>query len=134
MSSDEAPRNVTRGAAILESDVHGLGDRHGDPLRVLQCQALRHQLADEQREVGDEPDDEDHRDRLAVRGDGRDTRQVPRHWLGERRAAVEAGHDADEGDADLNGRQKSVGMLGQPERHRGAFVTFFRPLLQPRLA
>ena len=90
MNSDEAPRNVTRGAATLERTIHGLGDRHGDPLRVLQRQALRHQLPDEEREVGDEPDDEDHRDRLAVRGDGRDTCQVPRHRLGERRAAVEA--------------------------------------------
>ena len=135
MSSDESTEECDERGRDSGEQVHGLSDHHGDPLRVLQCQALRHQLADEEREVGDDPDDDDHRDRLGCRG--RWPERVPgSRATGSESVAppIETSDDADQRNADLDRRQKSVGMLGQPQRHRGPVVAFFRPLLQPGLA
>ena len=56
---------------------------------------------------------------------GREPGNLPDHpgeRRGERRAAECGGDDADEGDADLHGREKGVGRLGELEGETGARV------------
>src|SRR5690606_19129798 len=81
---------------------------------------LWNELAKNDGEVGDD----DH-DRSVAKGNGDAVRksgldQVHRRLRAERLAGVDAAHDADEGDADLNGREESPRVGGQPESAVGS--------------
>ena len=92
--------------------VQGWRDDQRDPDRLLQRQALGHELAQHQREVGDE-EREDHQ---SGGGGGclgqSELLEVWREVRGEGRATVRGGEEARHGDADLNRGEESVGVAG----------------------
>ena len=103
------------GRGDLGEDRHRLRHQHGARFRVGQGDALRGELADDEREIGDRADDDQHRENFTVGGDGGKLREPHGEFLGEGRAAERAGHDAHERDADLDGGQEAGRFLGEGE-------------------
>ena len=87
---------------------HAFGGVHADP--------FGNQLAEDEREVGDDDDDGELR-REGGRGD-RNTqpRQLRARLAGQRVARVDTREDADQRDADLDGREEPVRVPGEFER------------------
>jgi hypothetical protein len=92
---------------------------HGQPLRVAERDGLRHQLADDQRRVGDGQHDQGERQR-ARRLTGAEAGQDGGERLGGGGAADRGGQRADERDPDLDGGQEGVRRLLEPEGGRDA--------------
>ena len=101
---------------------------------LCRASGLRHQFADDQRQVRDGPDDDGEGDRLGVGRDGRIRGEARGQLLGERGAAVRAGEDADQGDAHLDRRQELGGVGGDAQRRSRALVAGVGPLLQAHAA
>ena len=112
--------SATSGEEIRGQDVHRRGDAGGHRLGIGQRKLLGHQLADDQRAVGDER----HHDADAERiGD------AARHaQFGERVGEAQADggarkgarQHADQRDADLHGGQELAGVGGQEQGALGA--------------
>ena len=107
---------------------------HGDRLRRGQRDPLRHQFADDHRHRRDGDHHQHDGDLAAIWGDARDAVEHRPEAHAERGAAEGAGQDADQGDADLHGRQKPAGIVGQRQRLRGAAPALLGHLLQPDTA
>ncbi len=121
-ASVERRRNQTIGVPIGGEHGHRAGDEGGDALGVPERQPLRHQLADDQRDVGGGDHDDGEGQRA---GDGGQCRYPAQHAgerLGQGGAGVGAGEDADQRDADLHRGEKSGRILAEPERPAGAAV------------
>ena len=90
---------------------------HRDALGPLQGQPLGRQLAEDQREVGDDQRDEDQRRRCrtAAAVSPAPLEQV-RHRHGEPRRAEGRRQEAGQRDADLHGGQEAVGVLDRAGR------------------
>ena len=92
---------------------------------MSQGKALGDQLAEHQRDVGHHHHDGAEGQLLGI---GREQGYVADHrgqLLGISRAAVYAGEDADQRDADLHRRQQARGILEQRQRRAGAAMTLF---------
>ena len=72
-----------------------------DRLRPAERDTLRHQLAEDQREIGDDRHDDGEADRPGLRSKA-ERCKVSGKFVGEGRAAQRAGKDTDHGDADLH--------------------------------
>ena len=85
---------------------HRSGDEGGDALGIAEREALRHQLADDQRDIGGGDDDEGEGERTGDVGEAgaraRTSARAPEGGAGEG-----AGEDADQGDADLDRREEA---------------------------
>ena len=93
-----------------------------------QRQPLRHQLADDQGQVGDAP--RPRRRCPACRRSAGDSPARPAsaaRWPTERGAAERTGQDADQGDADLHGREEGGRVVEQPQGRRGAAIALPAP-------
>ncbi|MNE53699.1 hypothetical protein D3C80_1484390 [compost metagenome] len=103
----------------LHRQGHGRDRRRhfrGDGLGEDQGQALGHQFADDQRDIGDQHDHQGRRGDLGIGGEGReagfqDAIQLAR----DGRLTIGARQNADQGDADLNRRQELCRLLRQLE-------------------
>ena len=93
----ESAEQQDDGRADERQSRHERRDRRGDPLRVVESDPLRHELADKQRQVGDADDDDSQGDRIGVaaRGSGRIRLKRP----AKRGAGIGAGEHADQRDA-----------------------------------
>ena len=123
-SSPAGPKaRSTSAVAWPSSQTTGAGDRrqHGQrpgeitasALRVAQRQLLGHQLAEHQGQEGDDQHGKHQRQPARHRGPDTATRASgPASWSRKLRAAEHAGQDADQGDAELRGRQES--SAGRP--------------------
>ena len=82
-----------------------------DALGALQREPLGRELAEHEREVGDDQRDADEGDPVPAAPSGRDPRssQDRREVVGEGRGAERRGQEAGERDADLDGREEAVG-------------------------
>jgi hypothetical protein len=94
------------------------GGRHpdGNSFRIAQRDLLRHQFADHQGEVRDDRHDEADAERL---GDPHAQTQINEPFgetLPERGSGKGAGEDADQGDADLDAREKAARIGCQRQR------------------
>ena len=106
----------------------------GDGFRIVEADALRHQLAEDQRQHGDAGDDDAERDAVGVRRERGHLRDRLGERLGQPRAAVGAGQHADQRDAELHRGEELVGIVRERERRLRALVALFRALLQAHLA
>src|SRR5690606_10642995 len=99
---------------------HGPGDGGSDAFRIRQSKTLGHQLAQNEREIGDDENDEGQRGGFRIAagiGHRRDQRGEGR---GELRTAERAAEDADKRDADLLGGKKTAGFGMKMKRRLGA--------------
>src|SRR6185312_4830207 len=129
--TEEAFRRPARPGHHLQKPGQPCGEIFGPAER----QPLRHQLAEDQREIGDEDHDRGKADRFRIIGGPAWERlEVLRQRVGERGAAEGAGDDADDGDADLHSGEKASGIALQLERHPGAVAPELGGMLEPRLA
>ena len=118
----------------LRDHLHRARDDGRDALGVVQRDPLRHQLADDEREVRDREDDEEDGDAVRGRRDRPDACEDGRERVRELCAAIRAGEDADERDADLHRREEAVRAGRELDRGARAQVAVVGALLQPRLA
>ncbi len=88
--------------------VHRPRNERGDGLRVGERHPLRHEFADDEREIGDDDDDETEGDRLRARTNKRPVRHHLAQGTGKRRPAKCTCKDADQRDADLHDRQEAA--------------------------
>ena len=106
-------------------------DRFGKDQR----QTLGHQFADDQRHIGDADDHQGGGEHLRI---GRQRRkagfQKPIQLARDRRLPVSARQNADQGDADLDGRQEVGRFLRQLQGRPRPPIAPLRPALQPGLA
>ena len=113
-------------------------DHAGDGFGIGQREPFRDQFAEDHRTGGDHADRRADADRPGVFAHPRpDIVQPVGDLQADRIAAEYAGEHADQGDADLDGGQQVVGMLGQHQRGAGAaagFVGVFGQLLEAQLA
>jgi hypothetical protein len=110
---------------------HRRRHRAGDALRALQREVLGHQLPDHHGQIGDHHDDEAVADGLRGGVRNADALEKPGQALAERGAREGAGQDADQGDADLDGREEPAGILRQREGSRGAGTALVGHGLEP---
>jgi hypothetical protein len=89
-----------------------------------QRERLRHELADDDLEEGDREDYDPKARGCAVAADPADFRQLVADAMREPLTAVCGRRGADEGDADLHGGEKPLGLITQPEH--GARATLLR--------
>ena len=111
---------------------HQRGDAGGNALGIAQRDLLGHQLADDQRQVGnDDHDDADAQRQRDGRIDARagKRRAQPFAQGGAREGARQ---HADKGDADLHGGEELAGVLLQLEGHGGAAAPLGREHLEAR--
>ena len=118
----------------LGEDRHRARDIARDVLRIDLAQPLRHQLADDDRHVGDDDDDERGRRPVGIRLARAERLEPVGEGVGERRLADDPVQDADRRDADLDRRQEAVRIGAQREGDRRAAVAFLGELLEPGLA
>ena len=109
---------------------HDDRDRLGRAKREL----LGHQLADDQRQEGDEDDDDAEADRLRGLGLETENTQALGHRAAEAGARISAGQNADQRDPDLHGRQEAARIGRQCERALRAAAAGLGAGAQPRLA
>ena len=109
----EASSSQTMGAADPRHHRHQGCDGAGDRLRIAQREVLRHELADDDRAIGDEADDEAVAERLRRPRRKAGLPQGRSEPLAEGGPGEGAGEDADEGDADLDRRQERPGIFGE---------------------
>ena len=117
----------------MRQDPHRPRHQRRGPLRIGHGDPLRHQLAHDQRQVGDDHDHDDEGHRLAIRRDEGDAIENDAELFGQRRAAIGAGEDADQRDADLHRREKPARIGEQIEGDPGAGAALGRERLEPRL-
>ncbi len=108
---------------------HDRGNGGGDALGIVEGDALWHQLADDEREIGDGDHDQGERDGIGVGAERLLPHQAQR--LGQRGAGKGAGEDADQSDADLHGGEKTRRLFEQLQRRARAGHVLVRHLLQP---
>ncbi len=96
--------------------------------------ALRHQLAEDERQIGDRYDDEDERTFVGIGLDARVPPQYYREVFGEDSAAVYTGEDADQRDADLQEESSAVGFSSSRSATRAPRSPASAPHAQPRFA
>ena len=103
----------------------------GDALRIRQGQPLRHELAHDQRQVGDE--DDDAADRQGVGGRRRHAGRGQRfgEMATQCRAAIGAGEDPDQRDAELDGGQEAGRIVQQPQRRPRTAIAVDGQLFEP---
>ena len=106
---------------------HG-GHGHGQLFGFLHGQTLGHQLAEDQRKVGQ--DDRDHNDGDGIEHFGGQRDAGGQEHLGQRVGEVVCGEgaaqEAGEGDGDLDGGQKAGRLLDKALQALGAAVAVFR--------
>jgi hypothetical protein len=102
----------------------GLGRPQGD--------LLGDELADHQRGISGEHDDEHEAGGLRISGIEPQQHEALTHRRAEARPRIGAGEDADESDADLHGREKAAGIGCQVERGLRACLAGLDQRLQPR--
>jgi hypothetical protein len=101
---------------------HRRGHGGGDALGVAQRDLLGHELADDQREVGDHRDHDGHADRLGGAGPQAERPEVAREVPGQGGAAEGAGEHADQRDADLHAGEEAALVLEQAQGGAGPGV------------
>jgi hypothetical protein len=111
--------------------MHRQRDPGRDCLRRVQREPLRHQLAEDQRAVGDADHDDCERDLLRVRADERQVRERGGELRHKRGLAERAAGNPDQRDPDLDRRQESPRVLDQAERRRCAGMAVLGEVLQP---
>jgi hypothetical protein len=103
----------------------------GDAFREDQGQPLGHQLADDQRDIGDADDHEQGGEYSGVgvqRRKGRLENLI--QVAGDRRLTEGARQNSDQGDPDLHRRKEMGRVLRQLQRRPGAAVAAFGPALE----
>ena len=111
-------------------DAHGPGDHGGDPLGIDQSDPLRHQFADDQRQVRDGHDHDGDGNAVGIGFDRREPAKLDRQIAGEGGAAIGAGQNADQRDADLDGGQELAWIFHEADGGPGAAVSLVRHLLK----
>ena len=101
-----------RGSHLGEQP-HHRGDSQRERLGVQQSDSLGHQLADDQRDERDDQHDDAVGDLFGIARRHAVADQHARQRAGEGRAAVQAGKDRDQGDADLDRRKQRRRVLQQ---------------------
>jgi hypothetical protein len=101
---------------------------------VPQPDLLGHQLADDERQVGDGEHDDAQREASAYCRDRRHPGEVARERRGQPRAAEGAGQHAHQRDPHLHRGQEARRLLRQRQGAAGPRVARFGALLQARLA
>ena len=96
------------------------GDEDGDAFGVAEGGAFGDEFADDEGEVGRRDDDGGEGQGGGEGGQGGEGVQPVLKVLGDAGAAEDAGQDADEGDADLDGGEEALGVVGKGEGDGGA--------------
>ena len=123
------PHDGTAGGG---EQLHRARDERGDGLRMRQRKALGHELADDQRKVGEEEDHDAERQSLCIGSDGRNALEAAPDPGGDRSVADGTVQDADAGDADLDARQETRRLRRQDQRVARAGVARVGHLHEPR--
>ena len=102
---------------------HRPRDGAGDLLGRVHADTLGNEFAEDERQVGDDDDDRHlGRDRRRAQGNTQQS-EFTAEFRSQRIAGVDTREDADERDADLDGREELVGILDDPERALRAGVS-----------
>ena len=131
---DAARKQPYEGRRHLGEHLHRPCDEYGDLFGAFHADALGHQLAEDDREVGYGDDDKYLGDR-----NGRAERHAQRcehraEAAGQRFARIDTRQDADQGDAYLNRGKESVRVLSQLEGFGGRLVALLGACRQVRAA
>ena len=111
---------------------HRRRDLDRDRFGIAQRDLLRHQFADDQGCIGDDPDHDADADRFRKALRQSEFDQPGGQPLPQRRAGEGAGQHADQRDADLHGGEEFAGIGGQRQRAARAGDAFFDQRRQPR--
>ena len=124
------------GASEGEECFHGSGHGEGDVFGALQGQSLRHQLAQQNVQVGDEAESDRDGDAVSInRGVWNFVNETEGlHQTGDHGFADPAQGEADHGDAQLNAVDDFVQTLMQALDDAGAGAAGFDELLNARVA
>ncbi len=115
-------------------ETHGSSDDAGHPFRVAEGDLFGDEFAEDEREVGDGTDNEGEGYLVGVGGEGFVAGDEDREFGSQGGPAEGAGDNADEGDADLDGGEETIGGFGELQCGACPEVTGFRALTQPILA
>ena len=99
------------------------GERYRERLRLLQRDRLRHELADDDREVREDRERDEERDGV---------RQRRLHELGEQGLADGTEQDREDRDPDLHRRDEADGIVHEAKRRLRAAAATLRALLEAR--
>ena len=116
-------------------DLHRARERGGNRFRVGQRPALRHQLADHERQKGDADDDDAVGRGVEVPRDRCEEFEAPERGserFRELHAAVHARDHADERDVKLDRRKEARGIVKEPQRRARAPAPALAELAEPR--
>jgi hypothetical protein len=94
---------------------HRRGHERGHPLGIGERDLLRHELADDEREVGDGRDYRGHRDRLCGSGSKPERLEIAGEVLSQGGASKGASEHANERDPDLHAREEASLVLKQTQ-------------------
>ena len=122
--------------AQLGHEVQDAGQLQRQGLGLFHGQALGHQLAEHDAEIGQHQRDEEHHRRVQGRaGRGHPQREDQVHdGVGEVFGRKGAAQQAGQGDGHLDGGQELGGLFGQVQQPAGPLVALLREDLQPGLA
>ena len=120
-----APSSHTAGRVKRGQQVQRAGHQQRPPLGALHGDPLRGQLAEDQGDEGQHQGDQHDRDRLGGAAEEPEQRHQ-RLGQGDRRGG--RGEEAGQGDADLDGGQEAVRVLGEPGQHPAGPAGAFQPL------
>lgn len=112
---------------------HGLRDGAGRLLRDGDGQPLRRELAQDERGVRHERNDDGHSEPLRVRRDRGNLPQLRRERHRQRRPGKHPRENADGGDADLNGGKKILRIVRDLQRVLRLLISLLRHLAELRL-
>ncbi len=112
---------------------HDRGSHLGEAFRVGDRQFFGDQFAEHDRQVGDHQYHQRNADRFSVGLKAWDAGQQRGDLIGKGRAAERAGCHANQGDAELHGRDEAAGFFSQVKSIFCAGLTFIGLLLQAHL-
>ena len=132
-ASDEAPINHTIGRATVAIALHHRRDEHGQRLGPMQRRPLRHQLADDQRRIGEANDEDRQPDRLGMLSERTATAIGDHHAqvVDNLLTAIRRAKRAHQRDADLHRRQKPIRIARQLQRPLRVAAALFGALFEP---
>jgi hypothetical protein len=126
--------HVHHGTGKQGEGAHGADHRTGHLFGVVERNALGHKFAHHQREIGGDQHHQYHGQQLGVGRQHRRRRQPGGDRFAQGGAAKGACEHPDQGDADLNGREKITGIGGHCQHGARRFIAFVGHLLQARFA
>ena len=88
-----------------------MGDGGGHYLRLSQRELFRHQFPQHQGQERGHDDDDGQRDRVGIGGEAGEALQPALQMGGDAGAAEHPGQNADQGDADLDGRKEALRLV-----------------------